>query len=32
MKVVHICLGGPVTDGWNYQDNLLTKYMKKNGH
>ena len=31
MKVTHICLAGPVTDGWNYQDNLLTKYQEKLG-
>ena len=28
MKIVHICLCGPVTDGWNYQENKLTKYHK----
>lgn len=32
MKIVHVCLCGPVTDGWNYQDNMLTKYHKKLGH
>ncbi|QJA09396.1 glycosyltransferase family 4 protein [Romboutsia sp. CE17] len=32
MKIVHICLCGPVTDGWNYQDNMLPKYHKKLGH
>ena len=32
MKIVHICLCGPVTDGWNYQDNMLTKYHRKMGH
>ncbi len=32
MKIVHICLCGPVTDGWTYQDNLLSKYHKKNGN
>jgi hypothetical protein len=32
MKIVHICLCGPVTDGWNYQDNLLSKYHVKLGH
>lgn len=31
MKVVHICLNGEVTDGWNYQDNILPKYHKKLG-
>lgn len=29
--IVHLCLCGPVTDGWNYQDNLLPKYHKKLG-
>lgn len=32
MRIVNLCLGGPVVDGWNYQDNLLPKYQKKNGH
>lgn len=32
MIVVNACLSGPVTDGWNYQDNLLTKYQHKLGH
>ena len=32
MNIVHICLCGPVTDGWNYQDNLLPKYHAKAGH
>lgn len=31
-KVVHICLCGPVTDGFTYQDNLLPKYHKRLGH
>lgn len=31
MKIIHICLCGPVTDGWNYQDNMLAKYHKKLG-
>ena len=26
MKIMHICLVGTVTDGWNYQENILTKY------
>lgn len=25
-------LAGPVTDGWDYQDNMLTKYHKKIGY
>ncbi len=32
MRITNICLLAPVTDGWNYQDNLLPKYQKKNGH
>lgn len=32
MKVVHIMLCGPVTDGWSYQDNLLTKYHRILGY
>lgn len=31
-KVVHIMLAGPVTDGWTYQDNMLTKYQHKIGY
>ena len=32
MKILHVCLCGPVTDGWSYQDNLLPKYHKKLGY
>ncbi len=32
MKIVHIMLCGPVTDGWSYQDNLLTKYHVRLGY
>lgn len=32
MNITHICLCGPYTDGWNYQENLITKYQVKNGH
>lgn len=32
MKIVHLCLIGTVTDGWNYQDNLLTKHHKEMGN
>lgn len=32
MKITHICLCGPVTDNWSYQDNLLPKYHKKLGY
>lgn len=32
MKITHICLAGVVTDNWNYQENILSKYHKKLGH
>ena len=32
MKIVHVCLCGPVTDGWTYHDNQLSKYHKLLGH
>lgn len=32
MKITHICLCGPVTDGFSYQDNLLPKYHLMDGH
>ncbi len=32
MRIVHLVLLGPFTDGLNYQDNLLTKYQKRDGH
>lgn len=32
MKILHICVTGPYTDGFNYQENLLTKYQVKDGH
>lgn len=32
LKIMHVCLCGPVTDGWSYQDNLLPKYHKVLGH
>ena len=32
MRILHICLCGPVTDGWTYQDNLLPKYHRRLGH
>ena len=28
IKILHLCLCAPVTDGWAYQDNLLPKYHK----
>ena len=30
--VCHICLNGPYTDGWNYQENVLPKYHVKMGY
>lgn len=32
MKIVHLCLSGPYTDNWGYQDNLLPLYHQKLGH
>jgi len=32
LKIIHVCLCGPVTDGWSYQDNLLPKYHSSLGH
>ncbi len=32
MKIVHVCLCGPMTDGLNYQENVITKYHKKLGY
>lgn len=32
MKIVHICLSGLYMDGWGYQDNMLAKYHKLDGH
>lgn len=32
MKITHICLTGPFSDGWSYQENLLSKYHKKIGY
>lgn len=31
MKITHICLTGPFSDGWLYQENLISKYHKKQG-
>ena len=31
MKIVHICMA-QYSDGWTYQENLLTKYHKILGH
>ncbi len=32
MKILHVCLVGTVTDGWNYQENTLTKYHRLLGN
>ena len=32
MRIVHVCLNGPYTEGFGYQENLLTKYHKHLGH
>lgn len=32
MRILHICVTGPYTDDFNYQENLLTKYQVKDGH
>lgn len=32
MKIVHICLAGPFSEGYSYQENLLTKYHVRLGH
>lgn len=31
MRIVHICFNA-YTDGWGYQENLLSQYQKKEGH
>lgn len=32
MRIVHLCINGIVTDGYSYQDNLITRYQKRLGH
>lgn len=32
MKILHFCMGAPFTEGYSYQDNLLTEYQHKHGH
>jgi len=32
MKIIHICLTGSYNDNWSYQDNLIPKYHKLDGH
>ncbi len=31
-KIVHVCLCGPTTDGFSYQENLLAKYHRRMGY
>lgn len=33
MKIVHVCLAQPYyNDYWGYQENIIPKYQKKDGH
>lgn len=32
MKIVHICLAGLYMSGWGYQDNMIAKYHRLEGH
>lgn len=32
MKIVHIHLLGPYTDGWGYQENVLPEIQVRQGH
>ena len=32
MRILHICLTGPYTDNFNYQENMLSKFQAKTGH
>ncbi|MBQ7696087.1 MAG: glycosyltransferase family 4 protein [Lentisphaeria bacterium] len=32
MKILNICLSSPFTEGYSYQDNLLSEYQAKLGH
>ncbi len=32
MKIVHVCVSGVYTEGWSYQENLLSKYHVKLGN
>lgn len=32
MKIVHVCLSGVYTEGWSYQENLLSKYHAMLGY
>lgn len=32
MNIVHVCLRGPYTDNWSYQDNIIPRIHKRFGH
>ncbi|WP_074911486.1 glycosyltransferase family 4 protein [Proteiniclasticum ruminis] len=32
MRIVHVCLSGSYNDNWGYQDNMIPKYNKRDGH
>ena len=32
MRIVHLCLGNYFADGYSYQENMLTKFHKQDGH
>ena len=32
MKILHLCLNGPYTDNWGYQENILPKYHRLAGY
>lgn len=32
LNILHVCLNGPYTDNWGYQDNLLPKQHRKLNH
>lgn len=31
MRILHVCLCGPFTDGWNYQENMLARAQLRSG-
>ena len=32
MNILHLCLAGPFSEGYTYQENLLTTYHSRMGH
>ena len=32
MKIIHLCLGNYFVDGYGYQENIITKMHKRQGH